>query len=148
MLSPLFTSKLSRRTTAHYFLSLLQYFLSLDLSSTNYTSPPIKEYESNAAAAFTYDQNSGGGNEVATTAATSATGGEAEEPMLVGSTEWYNSVYGDKSLTADMGTEDEGWNFDHYFRGPSIRNWATEMTILLTGAMPIIMGVLAATLME
>ena len=87
MLSPLFTSTLSRRTTTQYFLSLLQYFLSLDLSSTNYTSPPIKEYESNGAAALTYDQSPGGGNEVATTAATAATGGEAEEPMAVGSTE-------------------------------------------------------------
>ena len=125
----------------------MQYFLSLDLSSTNYTSPPIKEYESNAAAAFTYDQNSGGGNEVATTAATSATGGEAEEPMAVGSTEWYNSVYGDESMSADVGTEDEGWNLDHYFRSPSSRNSATKVMVSLVGAMPIMIGVVAATLM-
>ena len=118
---------------------------SLQSSAEIPTSPPIKEYESNAAAAISYNRSPGGGSEA--TAATAATTGEEEEPMAVGSTEWYNSVYGDESMSADGDTEDEGWSFDHYFRSPSSRNSARKMTISLIGSIPIIIGVAAATVL-
>ena len=59
--------------------------------------------------------------------------------MAVGSTEYYNSIYGNQSLTANVGTKDEAWNFDYYFRSPISRNSAKKMTMTtsLTGAITI-----------
>eukprot|EP00580_Thalassiosira_gravida_P001481 CAMPEP_0201602506 /NCGR_PEP_ID=MMETSP0492-20130828/3215_1 /ASSEMBLY_ACC=CAM_ASM_000837 /TAXON_ID=420259 /ORGANISM="Thalassiosira gravida, Strain GMp14c1" /LENGTH=143 /DNA_ID=CAMNT_0048066041 /DNA_START=53 /DNA_END=481 /DNA_ORIENTATION=+ len=75
------------------------------------TSPPIKEYVSNAAAAFTYDRTPKGVDE--------ATEDKPDEAIAVGSVEWYMSLYDDEKPSApdspaeehssDMDTNNQDW---------------------------------------
>merc|ERR1712127_253469 len=114
------------------------------------TSPPIKEYKSNVAAAFTFDR---------TPAETVATEEEEEETIAVGSAQWYDSGRGDDSSAADAGAktpawitgeENQDWKFESYFRGPVNRNSATAMTVplLLGSVMSIVIGIGALILVE
>lgn len=104
--------------------------------------PPIQEYESNVAAAFTFDrdQGSGGTNEAA-----SAT---EDGSSVVGSDEWYDSGIGESSGNPDGAWEapDGGWDFDtSYFERPissSIPSWR----ISLCGAMLIIVEMMTIVL--
>merc|ERR1712032_870499 len=117
------------------------------------TSPPIKEYQSNAAANIAYDRQPGEGEgaydrspegrgENGITATTTAIHGQAEEPITMGarSRGWYDFGGREKPTTANNA---EAW--ESYFRGPLIRSTAT---IKVAKSLIIVMGVVIGMLLE
>lgn len=89
------------------------------------TPPPIQEYQSNAAATFTFDRQpggGGGGGNAATYDDGAADQARSEEPLAVGSAKWYDSG-GDDEPSAGSGADSFAW--ESYFRAPQIRSAAT-----------------------
>jgi hypothetical protein len=108
------------------------------------SSSSLPEYESNVAAAFTFDrdQGSGGTNEAASTAADGAS--------VAGSGEWFNTDNGESPGDSDGVWEaptvsDGGWNFDTaYFQAPissgipSWRNSFYDPMLIIVGMMTVV----------
>ena len=106
------------------------------------SSSSLQEYESNVAAAFTFDrdQGSGGTNEAASTA--------ADGVSIAGSGEWFNTDNGESPGDSDGVWEeptvsDGGWNFDTaYFEAP-ISSGISSWRISFCDPMLIIVGLMA-----
>lgn len=101
------------------------------------TFPPIKEYQSNAAAAFKFDRTP---SEQELPVQVEAANDPAPE---VGSSEWYSTVYGDASGT-EAAQDGSGFNFDSYFRNPHERNAASTARSLVNVVPIILVGIFAA----
>lgn len=108
-------------------------------SSQSPTSSPIQEIESNVASPFTYDRSPG---VKVKDEATAVTEDDMKGPMAKGSLEWYNSGYSDDSPPKE--TDDAGWSFDSYFRGPAGRNSGTALTMSLRATLSIMAWMVAA----
>lgn len=114
-------------------------------SSQGPTSPP--GFASTGPESSNYDRNPDGGKEMAASAAETATINQAADgPQVgVGSSEWYNSVYGDDQQSTE---EQVGWDLDSYFTPSRNSGRAMRAKTSWASSVPaVMMGMWAATTM-